>query len=200
MSSDLIAALYERHALAFDRQRGRSLFERAWLDQFLGHVRPGGAILDLGCGMGEPIARYFLTRGFDVTGVDTSPSLLELARVRFPTGEWLECDMRSLALERRFDGVVAWHSLFHLRADRQREMFPRFRDHANPGAPLLFTSGPEAGDAIGCFQGEPLFHASLSGDEYRDLLDRNSFSVVAQQNEDPECRGATVWLARRDAE
>lgn len=87
MSSDLIPALYERHADAFDEHRDRSLFERAWLDRFLDQVRTGGSILDLGCGMGEPIARYFIARGFDVTGVDTSPSLLNLARTRFPMAE-----------------------------------------------------------------------------------------------------------------
>jgi hypothetical protein len=30
--------------------------------------------------------------------------------------EWLVSDMRRLALERRFDGVLAWDSLFHLRS------------------------------------------------------------------------------------
>ena len=196
MSSDIVPALYERHARAFDQQRSRSLFERAWLDRFLDRVPTGGSILDIGCGMGEPIARYFLTRGFHVTGIDTSPSLLKLARARFPTADWLEGDMRSLALDRRFDGVVAWHSLFHLSADDQRTMFARFRDHADHGAPLMFTSGPDFGQEIGCLEGEPLFHESLSGDQYRELLDLNGFTVVAQQNEDPECGGATVWLAR----
>ena len=40
-------------------------------------------------------------------------------------------------------------------------MFPRFAAHAQPGAPLMFTSGSEAGEAIGEWQGEPLYHASL---------------------------------------
>lgn len=31
MTSDRIMGLYERHAQAFDRQRWRGLFERAWL-------------------------------------------------------------------------------------------------------------------------------------------------------------------------
>ena len=197
MSSDLIPALYERHARAFDQRRDRSLFERTWLDRFLDQVRTGGSILDVGCGMGEPIARYFLTRGFHVTGVDTSPSLVALARARFATAEWIEGDMRSLGLDRKFDGVLAWHSFFHLSAAHQRAMFARFRDHSHRGAPLMFTSGPDVGAAIGCFEGEPLFHESLSGDEYRDLLDVNGFAVIAQQNEDPGCGGATVWLARK---
>jgi len=74
---------------------------------------------------------------------------------------------------------------------------PRHPDHARTGAPLLFTSGPAFGEAIGTLEGEPLYHASLGPQEYRLLLDRNGFDVVAHVAEDPDCGGRTVWLARR---
>src|SRR3954469_1600763 len=77
---------------------------------------------------------------------------------------------RGLSLGQRFDGILAWDSFFHLRPGDQRAMFPVFRDHAAPGASLLFTSGPRAGVAMGEWQGEPLYHASLDPDEYRALL------------------------------
>lgn len=84
MCRNSVIDLYERHAHVYDRDRGRSLQERAWLDRFLSHVRPGGTVLDMGCGMGEPIARYVISRGFRVVGVDASPSMIELWRARFP--------------------------------------------------------------------------------------------------------------------
>ncbi|HEU0094953.1 MAG TPA: hypothetical protein VFQ52_00760, partial [Rhizomicrobium sp.] len=60
-----------------------------------------------------------------------------------------------------------------------------------------FTSGPRAGVVMGEFEGEPLYHASLGGEEYRSLLSQNGFDEVAHLPEDPACGGATVWLARR---
>ena len=192
---DSIADLYERHARAYDRDRGRSLQERAWLDRFLGHVPRGGTVLDVGCGMGEPIARYFLECGVRVVGVDASPTLIEYCRARFPESEWVVADMRELELGRRFDGVLAWDSFFHLRMEDQREMFSRFAEHARPGAPLMFTSGTAEGEAIGSYCGEPLYHASLGTAEYERLLAMNGFSVRAHAPDDPECGGHTVWLA-----
>jgi hypothetical protein len=105
--------------------------------------------------------------------------------------------MRNLALGRRFDGIMAWDSFFHLNFDDQRRMFAVFRAHAAPGAGLLFTSGPRHGEAIGELHGEPLYHASLAPDEYRSLLAANEFDLVEFVPEDPNCGGHTVWLARR---
>jgi trans-aconitate methyltransferase len=168
MENDIgnIIRLYETYALDWDRERGRSLFEKPWLDKMLSLLPPERSILDLGCGSGEPVARYFINQGCVVTGVDTSSTLVGMCRDHFPDQNWLTADMRTLSLDRRFDGILAWDSLFHLRHDDQRQMFPIFRSHAAPGAALMFTSGPSHGEAIGTYKGERLYHASLDQDEY----------------------------------
>lgn len=190
---------YERHAQDFDRDRGRSLQEKVWLDRFLSHVPPKGAVLDIGCGMAEPIARYVIEGGFHVVGIDSSLSMIDMCRDRLPDAEWLVADMRELALGRRFAGILAWDSFFHLHTDDQRAMFARFAAHARPGAPLMFTSGPSEGEAIGSCFGESLYHASLRPVEYDRLLTSNGFSVRAYRADDPECDEHTVWLATYDA-
>ena len=196
MCWDAIVDLYERRAHDFDRDRGRSLQERAWLDRFLERVPASGAVLDLGCGMGEPIARYILRAGFRVVGLDSSTAMIDLCQARFPDSEWIVGDMRHLGLHRRFDGLLAWDSFFHLRMEDQRAMFPRFAAHAAPGAPLMFTSGAAQGDAIGSFAGEPLYHSSLDPAEYEQLLVANGFAVLGYLAEDPACGEHTVWLAQ----
>ena len=195
--ADRIAGLYERHAADFDRERGRTLFERGWLDRFRALAPDGTAILDIGCGMADPVARHLIEQGHRVTGIDSSPSLIGLCRARFPDHEWLVADMRHLALGRAFGGILAWDSFFHLRAEDQRAMFSVFRAHAGPAAALMFTSGPREGVAMGSYHGEPLFHASLAPAEYRALLADADFEVVDYAPEDPDCGGHTVWLARK---
>jgi SAM-dependent methyltransferase len=195
MSDTSIVDLYERHAHGFDRDRNRSLQEKVWLDRFLGHVQPGKTVLDVGCGMGEPIARYCLEAGFRVVGIDSSLSMIAMCRARFPHAEWYVADMRDLALGRRFEGILAWDSFFHLTAHAQRGMFPRFASHAQPGAPLLFTSGTSEGEAIGSYCGEPLYHASLNVAEYEHLLASSGFTVERFVPNDPECWDHSVWLA-----
>jgi SAM-dependent methyltransferase len=191
-----IIDLYERHAQSWDGDRGRSLFERGWLDRFRALAGDGGKILDLGCGAGEPMAAYLIGCGHAITGVDSAPTLIGLGVVRFPAHTWIAGDMRRLDLGTRFSGILAWDSFFHLTPDDQRAMFPIFRDHAAAGAALMFTSGPQAGEAIGSYRGEALYHASLDPAEYTTLLREHGFDVVAHVAEDATCGGHTVWLAR----
>jgi hypothetical protein len=106
--------------------------------------------------------------------------------------------MRNLAIQKAFDGLLAWDSLFHLTHDDQRRMFPIFKRHASPSAALMFTSGPQRGEAFGSYRGERLYHASSFPEEYRALLKTNGFLVVEHIIEDPDCGGHTVWLAKAE--
>jgi SAM-dependent methyltransferase len=195
--ADEIPGLYERHAEAWDRTRSADLtFERKWIDRFVALLPAGGSVLDIGCGSGQPIDRYLIERGFVVVGVDSSPTLISKCRSRLPNAEWVVADMRALSMHRTFDGLIAWNSFFHLSHQDQRAMFSVFREHAALGAPLLFTTGTEHGEATGSYEGEPLYHASLSTTEYRTLLEAHGFRVLAHVPEDPSCGNHTVWLAQ----
>lgn len=192
-----IIPLYERHADTWAEIRGNSGFiESQWMQRFETLLPPGGAVLDIGCGSGSPIAAHFIEHGFDVVGIDSSAGMIGHCRERFPDHEWIVGDMRELSLGRRFHGLLAWDSFFHLTHEDQRSMFARFAGHAAPGAALMFTSGTDHDEAIGEFERERLYHASLTAEEYRKLLESSGFRVLAHKVEDPECGEHTIWLAQ----
>lgn len=79
MSEDAkrIVELYRRHAQAWaaaraSQQRHRPI-EAAWRDRFLSFLPPHPAVLDLGCGSGEPIGCYLTERECELTGIDAAP-------------------------------------------------------------------------------------------------------------------------------
>ncbi len=195
-----VRAVYEAVARQFDRDRSRALMEREYLDALLSRLGGPREILDLGCGGAEPIAKFFSDAGCRVIGVDAAAAMIALCRERYPEEHWIEANMRGLDLGRRFDAIVAWDSFFHLTPEDQRAMFPVFTRHAAPGAPLLFTSGPRAGVAMGEIYGRALYHASLDSTEYERLLAANGFRVLLHRIEDPDCGRHTVWLAQKLAE
>jgi len=197
--SEKIIDIYERRARDFDEDRARSdrFMEKAWLDLFIDALPKGGAVLDIGCGSGQPIARYLVGQGLEITGVDSSNAMIAMCRERFPDHSFHMGDMRALDLNATFDGLIAWDSFFHLTRDHQRRMFPIFSKHAKPSAALLFTSGHKEGVAIGALRDEALFHDSLSESEYRALLEENGFEVLKYTAQDPDCGLHTVWLGKK---
>jgi SAM-dependent methyltransferase len=200
MKSEDVISIYDREGPDWAPTRDRRLIERPWLDRALAvapHPKGRKRVLDLGCGAGRPIAEYLLDRGCIVTGVDASRPMIELFARVVPRAIALHADMRGLKLSETFDLVIAWDSFFHLSPDDQRGMFRTFADLAAPGAALLFTTGPSAGEAIGTIGGSQLYHASLDPEEYRSLLDDAGFDEMGYWPEDPDCAGHTIWLARR---
>lgn len=109
----------------------------------ISRMPPGSNVLDMGCGTGQPIAEYFIEKGFQVTGIDGSKAQIEMAKARVPVMKSFLADMRQLDLHEKFDCIIAWHSFFHLPKDDQRAMFKVFEEHINSDGILLFTSDPD---------------------------------------------------------
>jgi len=180
----------------FAENRPQNLMEKKYLDKLMSLIPTGGSILDVGCGSGFPILNYLVDKGFSVTGVDASEKMLRLAEQNFPSEEFILADMRKLSLYKKYDAIIAWHSFFHLPGADQPDMFSVFENHLNPKGILIFTSGTTNGEAWGINGGENLFHASLNPEEYKTLLEKYDFKILAHVPNDTECGNATVWLAQ----
>ncbi len=180
----------------FFENRSQNLMEEKYLELICSLIPKQGNILDLGCGSGKPIFEYFKNRGYQVVGVDASEKILSIARENFPEDEFFLMDMRQLKLEQKFNAIIAWHSFFHLEGKDQEKMFKIFQEQLEPNGVLMFTSGNELAEAWSENYGQDLYHASLSPEQYQELLAAHQFKLIQHSIEDPECGGATVWIAQ----
>src|SRR5829696_8328822 len=86
-----------------------------WLAGLRERLPPGGAVLDLGCGAGVPVARALAAAGFAVTGVDLSQLQVERARWLVPGATFLRADATRVEFPPgSFDAVVCLYTLIHL--------------------------------------------------------------------------------------
>lgn len=160
---------WEQVADAFIAARDRSAIGvdvvRAWARD----LPRGATILDLGCGTGVPIAQALIEDGFNVYGVDASPTLLAEFQRRLPQMR-AACEPveTSAFFGRRFDGVVAVGLVFLLPADVQRSLIFRVASALDPGGRFLFTAPAQACAWADLMTGRE--SRSLGADAYVGLL------------------------------
>ncbi|MBL7479257.1 class I SAM-dependent methyltransferase [Legionella bononiensis] len=197
-NKDKVYQVYNEIIDWFDLNRSKDLsMEKFYLNFIQKYLKPKSKILDVGCGTGEPIAQFLITEGYEVTGIDASIKMIELCKQRFPKSTWILADMRTLDLNEQYHAVIAWHSLFHLPHDDQRMTLKLLASFVDKQGLLIFTTGPELDEVWSDNGGYDLYHASLSTEEYKQILADNQLKVLAHKIRDPECGDATVWVAQK---
>lgn len=83
------------------------------LDRFLSYLKPGGLLLDIGCGTGRDVLE-FSRRGFRVVGIDRSAAMLKFAAQAGVRSLVLADSRRQPFAQNVFDGEWACASLLHL--------------------------------------------------------------------------------------
>ena len=112
---------------------------QAGTDKFLSLLPHGASIIDIGCGGGVK-SRYLKAKGFEVTGVDFSEKMIEIAEresvgIKFEVGDIYEIDK----YPETFDGVFAQAVLLHIPKSRVIEVFKKLKSKLKPGG-LLYVA------------------------------------------------------------
>ncbi len=98
----------------------------AEMEKVLALVKPDGkAVLDLCCGPGR-CAVDLARRGFNVTGVDRTKFLLNMARARADKSgagvEWIQTDMRDFVRPESYDLVISMFTSFGYFDDKNEDL------------------------------------------------------------------------------
>jgi 2-polyprenyl-3-methyl-5-hydroxy-6-metoxy-1,4-benzoquinol methylase len=143
---------------------------------------PAATILDLGCGSGVPISETLINAGFNVHGVDASPTMVAAFRARFPQAP-VQCVAvaDSDFFGRTFDAIVAWGLIFLLDADEQRRLTAKMASVLTSGGRMLFTAPHAACSWRDAMTGQT--SRSLGFDEYRKELEANGLSLVGARTD-----------------
>jgi SAM-dependent methyltransferase len=145
-----------------------------------GRIRPCRAI-DLGCGAGN-YAIYLAGKGFDVTGVDISPTAIRIAEenarrkgvmCRFVAADVLG-DLREV--EGTFDFAYDWELLHHIFPEQRQRYIENVHGKLNPGGrylSLCFSEDDRQFGGSGKYRETPLGTLLYfsSEDELRDLFE-----------------------------
>ena len=121
--------------------------DRLLLQEFASINAANGPCADFGCGPGQT-TRFLYDHGLkDITGIDLSPAMVEVAQklspeVRFETGDLL----RIAYPDEHFGSILAFYSIVHFHMEQVRTCFGEINRVLKTGGNFLFSF--HAGDEI----------------------------------------------------
>lgn len=161
------------HDTHFNSEYGVSQFERA-----LKFVRRPQTALDVGCGAGGRFVRHLENAGVNVTGVDVSQQMVELAASNHPQQRFYRANIVSWNTTQTFDFIIAWDSLFHLPLKQQEPVLTKLCQMLNKSGVLFYTFGNDEGDHTDTWHNDTYYYSSIGINKNLQLLIDCGLSIM----------------------
>ncbi|MEW9533249.1 class I SAM-dependent methyltransferase [Microbispora sp. NPDC049125] len=178
LHADAFNRIGGRYDEAFPRKEGQ-IAAGEWM---IKQLKPGSRVLDVGCGTGSPTAEQLADAGCEVTGIDISPVMLQLARKNVPVGTFFELDVLdlngSLGI---YDAVTAFFSLLML--PRAEIVTALAKVHAVLAPDGLFSLSMvelDLDDIPFQFLGVPVRVTGYLRDELHEVVKAAGFTVLSE--------------------
>jgi cyclopropane fatty-acyl-phospholipid synthase-like methyltransferase len=201
---EIVRAGYDRVAARYRAlEHDSAQWPRAeWIEKLTSGLRPGAAVLDLGCAAGVPVAAE-LAKRYRVTGVDISPEHIRQAAGNVPDAEFICGDARAVSFPAgSFDAIISLYTFDHIPRDEHRGLLERLRNWLQPGGFLLQSI--EDSDQPGIvvpWLGADMYFSMFGADATRQLVRETGFSIeetaIGTQTEGQTDISYTWILARK---
>lgn len=151
-------------------------------EKFLSLLPKKAKILDIGCGPGRD-AKLFLSHGFDVTGIDISSKMIQVAKENAPGGSFQVMDIESLNFpSETFDGIWANNSLLHIPKKNMPFVFQKMCEALKPNG-ILYVSLKQSEESEALmpdsrYKGLEKFWAFYDQSELLTLLNKTNFQII----------------------
>ena len=149
-----------------------------WIGELTKSLRPGAAILDLGCAAGIPVAAE-LARQYRVTGVDISPEHIRQAGRNVPDAEFVCSDALTVTFPAgHFDAIISLYTFDHIPRDEHRGLLERLRHWLRPGGLLLLSiEDQDEPGTVAEWLGVDMFFSMFGADATRQLVRDAGFDI-----------------------
>ncbi len=154
-----------------------------YLQTLVTYLKPKSKILDIGCGSGVPISKYFFDQNFDVTGLDISEEMIKLAKNNLPQCTFLVQDMTDINLPNNsFDAIVAFYSIIHVPREEHKTLLQKLHSLLKKGGYILITMGSdEWEDTSEDFHGAKMFWSHYDSKKNIKLVKESGFDIIESE-------------------
>jgi cyclopropane fatty-acyl-phospholipid synthase-like methyltransferase len=178
--SEIVQAGYDRVAARYRAlEHDSARWPRAeWIEALTKGLRPGAAVLDLGCAAGVPVAAELASR-YRVTGVDISPEHIQQATRNVPDAEFVCSDALTVTFPAgHFDAIISLYTFDHIPRDKHRTLLERLSTWLRPGGLLLLSiEDLDEPGTVAEWLGVDMYFSMFGADATRQLVRQAGFDI-----------------------
>jgi SAM-dependent methyltransferase len=196
---ELVRRGYDRAAESYLAARPMAGADVALLAHLFDRLAPGAAVLDAGCGAGQPVTAALRDAGLAAIGLDLSRRQLELGRRDGAVTAPVQADLVALPFPAgTFAGVVSYYAIFHLPRAEHSAVFAEIRRVLRSRGLALLCLGsrdvPEDLDPES-WLGQPMYWSQFDASRNLDLLRAAGFENLWQREvTDPMAHGRHLFV------
>lgn len=154
---------FEEFAERYTKIRSTSLYDNQNILEKLSNKvnKSSSKVLDLGCGSGLPVTKFFQDKVLELNGVDISKTMIEKAKINVPNANLRVCDILDYQYpESYYDLVISFYCIFAVSIKNQFIVLKNIFTTLKPGGSACFSLLPPFDDKKNDFEGQVTFHDS----------------------------------------
>jgi SAM-dependent methyltransferase len=188
---------YDQEASSWSASHGGDDKDSWWKDEMLkfNEYLPSGKIIEIGSGVGKD-AQALISLGYDYVGTDASIGLLELAKQRNPSTQFIQKFAHELDPSLgEFDGFWASAVLLHIpRSEMENSLLAISSVLRNEGVGFITMKEGE-GERIDEKTGRLFTY--YKEEEFRDVLESTGFSILEVGRRDTEKDNWLIFYVKK---
>ncbi len=184
---EIVKSGYDKIYREYARQR--TIWDnKKELDDLVNLLPKHSKILDVGCGAGIPVAKFLINKGFEVVGVDTSKSMLKLAKKNVPEARFYNMNMTKLKFpENTFDAITCFYSISHVPRRYHSKILSKFFRLLKPKGFLLISTGlTETKSYVGDWFGAEMYWSHFDKQTNLKLIKKAKFKIIWHRSVGPK--------------
>ena len=172
MSQEIVRKGYDKIAVRYMDARDQ-LVNYRYLERLNNLIMPCSTILDIGCGAGKPIDRFFINKGHRVIGIDISRKQIRLAKRNVPQASYSVKDVSGLQIEEyQVDAIISYYTIIHIPRETHEELFLKINSFLPKGGLVLVTMGSSEWEGIEDFYGVKMYFSHYGPEKNREMIEK----------------------------
>lgn len=176
----IVSRSYTKIAEKYHKQRN-AYPNKSLLFKFIKHLPKNSRVLDLGCGAGVPISKFFSDNGYRITGIDFADGMLKLARKNVPKAKFLKMNMTRLKFKANFfDGAVSFYAIIHVPREKHSRIYKRLHKILKNNGIIFVNAGGhnQWEEYVKDYMGVPMFWSFYSPKRTLGIIKNAGFDII----------------------